>query len=335
MTFSAAHTFATIVFDKEVPLLKLQASSFERFMPDALVESIHVIYNSPGEMPLAHRTELLEKYGRHKSKVTFWAADQLCDMPLASGWDRQQILKLAIAHHVKTKFYVVLDAKTHLVSPLTLGFLQTPDGRPCTNSSNYRNHALKYALDRAYRYFKVDIEPYIEKSLDTVTPFIFYTDLVIEMMQDLSRKDGRPFSTMFLANGFAEFTLYSAWLTVNGYKLEELYSFHQIFPALVWDDTTSYEYIQKMIKEVEEETPFMSIHRRAFEGFDEATVDLLAGFWVQRGLFATVEQGRTFIGDFRRVMQQGARKDRAASLALKPIYFMRRVKARVKQMMQA
>jgi hypothetical protein len=331
MEYSGSHTFVTIVFDQEIPLLKIQARSFERFVPDNLVKDIYIIYNSPGELPKAHQADIRTGYGRHGSKITFWTADEICAMPMGSGWDRQQILKLAVANRVRTEHYTVLDAKSHLAAPLTVDFLQTSEGKQCANCADYTNHALRYALTRAFKYFKIDIEPYISKSLDTITPFTFYTKLVSSMMQDLAEKENTPFSAVFLKNGFAEFTLYSAWLNSNGYDLDDLYHFHQIFPALIWDDTTSFEYVEKMIREIEEKTPFISVHRRAYGSFDEATVERLATFWVERGLFESTDQVKIFVSDFSRSMRKGNRKERMEQILLKPLYLFRRLNSRIKQ----
>src|SRR5688572_15923978 len=107
----------TVCFCEELGLLKLQASSIDRFFDPRFINRVFVINNDPEPERFASQfyEEVLPLYGRKADSVVLLDHRQF-RLPAglrADGWRSQQLLKLAAHRCVETDFYLVLDAKNH------------------------------------------------------------------------------------------------------------------------------------------------------------------------------------------------------------------------------
>ncbi|AMY69638.1 DUF6492 family protein [Frigidibacter mobilis] len=168
MQGGATIDFVTVCFRTELPLLRLQARSMDRFLDPAGVGRILVIANDEDEAACIAAFEAIRPdWGRHAPRVEFvrgtslmplrfrgpldrleraWVSgprcawrhwrDRLMGKPrtvygwaLNSGWLMQQAFKLYAARRVTASHAVILDAKNFFVAPVGAGLFVTPDGR--------------------------------------------------------------------------------------------------------------------------------------------------------------------------------------------------------------
>src|SRR5579885_2918268 len=172
------YAFVTVAHQADSCALRLQARSLQRYLPGDLGTEIVVVGNPQVGKPTHWRDELLSEYGDLWSRVHFIESKDIARIPsTVTGWVSQQILKLMVSQIVRSDRYVVLDAKNHLVFPLTRDFLEVGH-KVRSRLTSYANHPLKGFLEAAARYFGLDAKEKVRKFLPTITPFTFPTQLV-------------------------------------------------------------------------------------------------------------------------------------------------------------
>ncbi|MEO6215932.1 MAG: DUF6492 family protein [Sphingomonas sp.] len=289
------HSFVTVSYDVEAGFLELQARSVARYLPPEMVDRIIVIYNSPTVMSGEKQKGLLRAYGPFSGQVDILHHSDVCALPDVHGWRSQQILKMEIARQIESKRYVALDAKNHLVYPLTPGFLTSGDGRARSSASSFENHQLRRHLERALGYVGLDPKPYIERFPATVTPFTFETSVVRTLMNEVEAKAGRSFGNEFAGNMLTEFFLYNAYLLKTG-NLKILQKDDRPMCLIIWANTANELNIELAVgKTIERNTPFFAVHRNAIPLLQPAAQFKLANFYVRRSLFTAEEDALEFL----------------------------------------
>ena len=292
-------TLVTVAHSIDLPLLKLQARSLHRYLTCDFVREIIVVDNSVGTT--LDRATLLPQYGDLPVRII--DAATLAPMPKVSGWLTQQVYKLLIARHIWTKNYLLLDAKNHLVAPLTRSMLVAPDGRLRIRQYNYLKHPLQRYLRRACDYFGID-QQIITSFLPTVTPFSVRTYLVRKLLSHIER-NGQPFMETFLAAKVTEFFLFGTYLLHLGHRLEDHYELTPWLDDGVWREHTDWisdglwknftnAVMQKKINELPPRC-FFGVHRAAFKAMDETTQDMVASLWHERKLFDSYRDAQRFV----------------------------------------
>ena len=304
-------TFVSVVFGPELPLLRLQARSFSMFVPPTLVADIVVLDNTAGGMPRRERQALATAYGAHASSVRIVRARDVMRIPATTGWRSQQILKLGIAAWVDTPQYVVLDAKNHLVSRLEGDFFVSPDGRIRMGlPHSYANHVLRPSLERVLRYLGLDMS-LVDRFTTTATPFVLDTAIVRSLLAEIGTGSKRSFAEEFLAHDLTEFFLYGGWIRATGRQWEDVFDFQPIECPVLWPRGATAHGVTEVARSASERgTPFVGVHRRALTRLEDAGARALSDYWTDVGLFASVEDGRRFIEDFRRSCVRLERRNR-------------------------
>jgi len=293
-------TIVTVVFEPEIPLLKLQARSFARYLAPEVSARILVIDNTARGMREKLWGSVLAEYGPFASMVELVRADSVSGLPRATGWNLQQVLKLAVARLVATDRYLTLDAKNHLIRRTTVSDLEATDGRPLGNFHSYASHPLKPAFERVMRFAGLDPESRISRFTSTATPFILYSPLVRDLLDDVEARSGRDFATEFIRARLTEYFFYSAWLTAHGYDLDELYDSSGIPCPAVWPKGANVAGVQRALSEIAERDPAMiSVHRTALARMDRRATSMLEDLWLERGLFRNRTEVTTFVRTYR------------------------------------
>ena len=295
---SKMYSFVTVAHDVDSRLLHIQARSMSLFASPLIVGEIIIIENFDPNRRVNWRDTLLSEYGKLAALVRFIDRDTLCQMPSVDGWWTQQVLKLVVAHIVKCPRYIVLDAKNHLVSPIKQDFIEAPDGRIRTSLSPYDvNHCLRSALERVTAYCDLTLGNDVVQFTPTITPFTMITEDVIELIQFVESKEGKPFPQAFIDLQLTEFFLYSARLIQRG-KMEETHTFDQLHCPIVWDHLTKPADLLQLIREADEGmAPVFGVHRRSFPILDSVAREILGQFWARRGLFPSTADAVANITD--------------------------------------
>jgi len=250
-----------------------------RYLPPNLVAQIIVIENSP--MPDGWRTAL--PYGPLATKVRFITADTIALLPVSSGWFTQQILKLLISRQVTTPSYVILDAKTHLVFPLTADHIMR-DGKLLSFRQSYAAHPAREFLDNALAYFH--LTPDITCLPPASPPIGMPTSPVRQMIEYIEQREG-DFGKFFIRQRVMEFPLFSAYLMATE-QLDQLYDFSGTNYPIIWDWRASQDdWIAQQIALSElHARPWFSLHRRAAPLLSDAGCQMITAFWQRRGLLS-------------------------------------------------
>lgn len=283
---SRRYSLVTVAHEADFQAMQLQARSLAQYCPRDLVDEIIVIENFKAGSRFSWRDALLKEYSGLADLVRFISPASFGPIPAAEGWWSQQLFKLQIADTIRSDLYLVLDAKNHLVKMLDRGFLQDEAGRARIYAEGYRGHPLEFYFNEVCRYFALDRNGYIDRFITTAPPFLMYTTKVKDLMQVISRREGRPFAEFFIASKkLTEFFLYGGYLAAAG-ELELLYAFNDQNCPTIWGHTTSYENVkERILSSLQGGAPFFGIHRTAFGKFDDATVGLIADYWLEAKLF--------------------------------------------------
>lgn len=296
METSTALTFVTVVFEPELPLLRLQARSLARHLdPDAIAELV-VLDNCAGGMggraERALRAALGPELGR-RCRVLRTAA--LGVDGAAEGWRSQQAAKLLVARLVRTPHYVVLDAKNHLIAPCRAADL-VEDGRARGATHSYAEHPLRAGLERTLGALGADaatIEALVQDFPRTVTPFVLETALVRRMLDDVEARSGEPFAAAFERARALEFFLYSGWAILRGEGVPV--DGREIAAPIVWPHDARGGAAAAIAEAEATGAAWFAVHRRALAR-GAAVRSEAAALWVARGLLTRGEARRLLLG---------------------------------------
>lgn len=322
-------TFITVVFELEVPLLRLQAMSFERFVPADAVAEIVVVDNTRRGLSVRERQDLEAAYGRHRARVVTQSA--IGSVPGAPGWERQQVLKLLVSELVATDRYIALDAKNHFVRRFDDAYFRAPDGRARIGVHGYETHPLRESLLRTVRYLGADEQEALAQFPATVTPFVLLTAESRALVEEVQRRSGRPFAAEFLAHGLTEFFLYSAWMQQLPGGRSARYADGQPGCPVVWPGDRSARAVRAAVDESDATgTPMFSVHRTALARMDDEASDVLVRFWCRIGLLRDPAEALAFVESFRRTFRRRLLARRAREAPYRALRRIRRhVPARV------
>jgi hypothetical protein len=117
---------ATVVFRDELPTLKLQAQSIERYCRNIGIRNIYVIVNDDDDT--IHQIDA-GWWGAAANHVLVVPRSAFSTLFVEDGWVSQQALKLLAASMSYNTWTMVLDAKTIFVKELELKDLIDEQGR--------------------------------------------------------------------------------------------------------------------------------------------------------------------------------------------------------------
>jgi hypothetical protein len=286
------YTLVTVAHEFDYPLLRLQAHSLARYLPADFTDAIYVIANQGLRGNKEWQRPLLHDYGYLADKIHFLDACEVAAIPEnIEGWHSQQILKLMIARVVVSQRYIVLDAKNHLVFPLSSEFYENGD-RIRSTSMNYQALDFRPYLENSLRYFGIAEEAIFKPFLPTITPFILPTWVVNALTACIAQREQMPFPSAFQKLGTTEFFLFGGFLGSSPGGIGKLYDMSGPCCPVIWPQTAvdGRAAVDRVAARVERERlPFFSVHRRAFPLLDERSKQTIAGLWVRRHLFDDLE----------------------------------------------
>jgi Family of unknown function (DUF6492) len=292
------YSLVTVAHKPDFPLLRLQARSLARYLSLDLIDDIYVIANGGLSESRDWHVPLLSDYGDLAHKITFLDTCQVATIPNSIyGYQSQQILKLMAATVVSSDRYMVLDAKNHLVFPLSLELYENDD-RIRSIRVNYEGRPMRRFLDSSLRYFGVDVDDISRSFLPTITPFIFPTGVVNELITAVTRREGIPFPSAFNRLNTTEFLLFGGFLCSLPGGIEQFYSTPGPDCPVVWPEIagSGQTAVQEVTERVRSERlPFFTVHRLAFPVLDDWSKNQIAALWTRRHLFESKEQALRFV----------------------------------------
>lgn len=293
-------SFVTVVFEPELPLLRLQARSLSRFLDPACVAEIVVLDNCAGGMGARARREVLASFGALAPRVTVMRTSRLGVDGGTAGWRSQQAAKLLIARRIRTPHYVVLDAKNHLIAPASSADFVDATGTARGGTHSYASHPLRVDLERTLHHLGADagaVARLVDDFPRTATPFVLDTALVRRMMLDLEQQERVPFGVAFERARLLEFFLYSSWAILRGPGLPV--NGDPLHAPIIWPSRATEEGAAEAIHDaIATGAAWFAVHRRSLARADAPTRRRIARFWSDRGLMEPAEAAR-FVRRFR------------------------------------
>jgi Family of unknown function (DUF6492) len=205
----------TVVFQDELPVLKLQAESVDLYCQDINLGLIYVIINDDAlDVDPAW-------WGSFSDRVRIITRTAWPVQYVENGWLTQQLLKLLGAANSTNTWTMVLDAKTILVQPIDLTRIFDKSDR------------------LTWGYFK--IFPVFEPAKNIVSklfnielknvagpggvPFFFHNGTVRSMIKDIELRTNQVFADWFQQQGMVtEFILYSGYIEYRDTTLDVMYT---------------------------------------------------------------------------------------------------------------
>jgi hypothetical protein len=158
---------------------------------------------------------------------TMWANELYPELN-QYDWYSQQLVKILVADHVKTEWFVINDCKDFYTGKLEYSNFINDKGMAYANINIYKPGVFgtgpgifeeQYA--RAYQIWGMYFPNYKNFTLKYTTPFICRTEYICDMIKDLKQKFQNVFYLILFMQidhkpMFTEFALISAYITYRG-----------------------------------------------------------------------------------------------------------------------
>ena len=291
------YSLVTVAYGEDLGFMHLQARSIARYVDSDLIEQIIIIENGPPPMPLGWRHRVLREYGLFRKLVKFVPASSIAQMPPhVGGWFSQQVLKLMISKIVKSKYYLILDAKNQLIFPLTRDHVEV-HGKPSIFLHGYLKHPLRRYLEPILKYFNLS-EEHLKKMVPTTPPFYANTVLVQEMIGAIETREKRRFEDIFCKSDtrFTEFFMIAGYILSTGRQFDDFYDLSGGGYSIIWKyagaDDAAIE--REIVRSEQHQSPFFSVHRAALPLLTTKSRNAIAALYQRRMLYSGRRLGDSF-----------------------------------------
>jgi len=277
----------TVVFRPEIPYLKIQARSVEKYFAPDQVDTIFVVVNDDTAV-----CDLIDKswYGNLAHKVVVYPYTDFGYINRVGGWDNQQLCKILAAARSQCDWSVVLDAKTFFVKNFKESFFFDQDKRACTASQNPLP-VFESARTFVQNFYNIELDQIVGPA---GVPFLFHTATVQYMLQDSEQLSGKKFIDFFLDNVcypnlITEFYLYSGYVRYKYETINSLYNGLQNWDCVniaEWE-TDNFDTLFSKMQKFRALT--VSIAAKAWAILDDTQKTAYLEFLQQRGIITDVQ----------------------------------------------
>jgi len=144
-----------------------------------------------------------------------------------AGWYKQQLIKLLVSKHVTTHHYLIVDSDMYLTRPLNASDLfhnnrvkYVSEPWQTLNNSDYSTNSKWW--ENSCNVLRLNVETlHDEKHLMGVTPQVFITTRVHQLLRHLEHIHGKKWKDIICEMCFTEFTLYWLFMCINKYDRNE------------------------------------------------------------------------------------------------------------------
>ena len=273
----------TVVFQEEIPLLKIQAQSLVLFANQIGLRNIYVVVNDDETVaqqidpawwgPLASHVLVVPR----STFSTEWVTD---------GWVSQQLWKMLAASLSYNTYTMVLDAKTILTKPLIPEELFDDTGRLRVGRLPLYP-VFEPAKKIAETLFDIELT---EQLGPGGVPFFFHNDTVRAMIVDVNYRTKTSFPHWFQKTGMiTEFVLYSAYVQFRYGNMDLVYSRESALkPAnLCHSDISNADRLLTAFEQ--SSTTSVGVHRRAWTQLSQAQQQRYRLALIDKGVLAAWE----------------------------------------------
>jgi hypothetical protein len=158
---------------------------------------------------------------------TMWANELYPELN-QYDWHSQQLIKILVAEHVTTEWFVINDCKDFYTGKLEFSNFVDSRGTAYANINIYKPGVFgtgpgifEEQYTRAYQIWGLYFPNYKNFTLKYVTPFLCRTEYICDMIVDLKQKFQNVFYLILFMQidhkpMFTEFALISAYITYRG-----------------------------------------------------------------------------------------------------------------------
>lgn len=268
----------TVVFRDELPVLKLQAQSIERYCAGIGVRNIYVVVNDDDDT--IHQIDAAW-WGKGANNVLIVPRSAFSTQFVEDGWVSQQVLKILAASMSYNVWTMVLDAKTIFVRDLKLADIIDEDGRARVGTMDIFPvfEPTRLMVNQTYG---IDLQKQLGPG---GVPFLFQNDVVRLMIADTTFKVGAKFPYWFQAKGrITEFMLYAGYLQYRFGGFETFYSpDNAVHPCNICHSEVD-QFDRKLEQMQHPDTHTVSIHRCAWAQLSDDQKQQYKNLLIDRGV---------------------------------------------------
>jgi len=293
----------TVVFEQEIPLIKIQARSIDLYVPPELIGSIYIIINDHKNI-----CDLIDNswWGKHQQKTRILHYSDFSLYPKnMHGWYSQQLLKLLAAAQAQNNYSYVLDAKTWFIKHILSWFLFDSQGKA---------HAELMPLFDGFKSTQPFLSEFYSKIYTNLigpggVPFPFHTQSLHSMINDIEKKTNKHFDEFFcetiqIPDKITEFTLYSAYVLSQN-SFDKLYTYRQPYKVVNIADFQVNEF-DKLLAEMQLQTTLTaSIHKNLYPNLSQTQFINWCNFLVEKKLLLDLENAQNQLNIYRKGVDNG------------------------------
>lgn len=292
-------SLVVVFYEKELDMLALLAKSLNIYLDKNIFNEVIFIDNSFQQNDLKSRfsARVAPELGALLERTRYIKSSEL-NVNIKNkedGYTTQQVLKFEIARIVANPFYLLLDAKNHLIRPLDYNQLFHSSGKPFSEFVNHSGY-LETCRAQSFKFWNVELS-LGEKCLPTITPYLVITQHALDMLESISSSQyGTLQSVIEENNKRTEFLLYAGWLYSLG-KFEEFYA-PRVRPSATlfsrWPEKND-DVIAVLNRCLNEKVYCLGVHINRYHQLTDEQKDLLIKFWCNYSLFPDYTAADSFI----------------------------------------
>jgi len=250
----------TVVFEEELPVLKLQANSINLYCQNIGIRNIYVVLNDAET--LAEKIDP-NWWGQLAEKVLIIPRSAFSSPWTDNGWVSQQLWKILTAAMSYNTYTMVLDAKTIFVKELLPADLFNKHTQ-LTVGQLPVYPVFEPARQICNQLFGIDMQM---QGGPGGVPFFFHNDSVRLMIAEITKRTNTTFALWFQKQGqLTEFMLYSAFCQWQYGSLDSIWTCDNTLGEFINVCHSEVEqFDQKLMLMKSAKTFTVSVHRRAWE----------------------------------------------------------------------
>jgi hypothetical protein len=209
--------FCTVVFQEELPVLRVQAQSIDRYCSGLGLKNIYVLVNDSDSV-----LDQIDKtwWGQYQNQVQIIPRSVFSTSYVENGWISQQVLKILGASLSYNTWSMVLDAKTLVTDYLSSDMFVT-NFQQLTLGIQPIAPVFFNAGQIASDLFGV---PVTHVASPAGVPFFFHNHTVRQMIVEIESLTQQSFPKWFQQQGMlTEFILYTGFVQYKHKDLKKIY----------------------------------------------------------------------------------------------------------------
>jgi hypothetical protein len=274
----------TVVFEPEIPTLRLQAQSLDLYCRNIGIRNIYVVVNDDDNIA---QTIDPAWWGDLASHVLVVPRTAFSVPWINNGWVTQQLWKMLAASMSYNTWTMVLDAKTVFVREADLDTMLDSQGRAAVG------YLPVYPVFEPARrivddLFGIKIEQQIGPG---GVPFLFHNDTVRFMIADVTLHTRQSFPRWFQDQGvLTEFMLYSGYVQHKYAQADCIINPANQLGLIINICHSQQSQFDHLLDRMRTENPLtVSVHREAWQRASESQQMAYKFFLIDRGILAVYD----------------------------------------------